>query len=415
MHVDMDAFYASVELRHRPELRGRPLVVGGERRGVVLSATYEARRLGVRSGMPSSRARRLAPEAVFVPPNFAAYAEVSRAIVEVFRSVTPRVESASIDEAFLDLAGAVRMFGPPVTIGEHIRAVVTDEQRITCSVGIGPTKLVAKMASRTAKPDGLCEVGAEDVLAFLHPQPVEAIWGIGEVTAGRLHRLGLRTVADLAHSPPALLRQGFGARAGRQLHDLAWGRDRQPAGRVRGDLSQFGEERERSVGAQATLSRDTDDPAVLRRELLRMADRTAARLRTAGLLGGTVTVGLRFADFSELSRSGQTAGPTDVSSEIYAAALRVSHQFRGRTAPIRRVGVRIEGLVERSRASRQPQLGDPERGWPEAEQAIDAAAKKFGPGAVQRAALSPDRAGARVPLRSENGFAPRVSQRTGEA
>ena len=193
MHVDMDAFYASVELRHRPELRGQPVIVGGSPRGVVLSATYEARAAGVRSGMPSTQARRLCPRATFIHPDFDAYTEVSRSIVAVFESVTAVVESASIDEAFLDITGSVRQLGPAASIGEYVRAVVADEQQITCSVGIGPSKFIAKLASRAAKPDGLCEVEPERVISFLHPLPVEAMWGVGgnsrkAAPAGPVHR-----------------------------------------------------------------------------------------------------------------------------------------------------------------------------------------------------------------------------------
>jgi len=379
MHVDMDAFYASVELRHRPELRGRQVIVGGETRGVVLSASYEARELGVRSGMSSAQARRLAPRAVFLSPDFDAYTRVSKAIGAVFASVTPVVEAASIDEAFLDLTGAVRMFGAPAAIGEHIRAVVAVEQQITCSVGIGPSKFIAKIASRAAKPDGLCEVPPDQVLAFLHPRPIEAMWGVGDATAQKLHRLGLVTVADLAQMPCATLRRTFGPHAGSVLHDLAWGRDRRGV---------VGREPERSVGSQETFGHDTDDPVVVRRELLRMADRTAARLRRAGLLGRTVTISVRFADFTELTRSGQTATATDVTEEIYTCAVSLYDRLGLGRARVRRVGVRVAGLVECGRAYRQPLLTDPDRGWREAEQAMDAAIGRFGPAAVQRAVLA---------------------------
>ena len=379
MHVDMDAFYASVALRERPELRGTPVVVGGEHRGVVLSATYEARALGVRSGMSSGQARRLAPAATFVPPDFDAYTEVSRAIVAVFGTVSAVVESASIDEAFLDLTGSVRMFGPPAGIGEHVRAVVADEQGITCSVGIGPTKFVAKMASRAAKPDGLVEVPPGRVEPFLHPLPVEAMWGVGPSTARRLHGLGLETVGDLAATPVAALRQAFGPHSGRVLHELAHGRDRR---RV------VPTEPERSVGSQETLGRDTDDPDVVRRELLRMADRTAGRMRRAGLVGRTVAVAVRFSDFTEVTRSATLTTPTDVTEEIYAAAAALYEKLGLDRARIRRVGVRVEGVTPARQAYRQPSLTDPEHGWQEADQAVDAAVAKFGPAAVQRLALT---------------------------
>jgi DNA polymerase-4 len=379
MHVDMDAFYASVELRRRPGLRGTPVIVGGANRGVVLSATYEARALGVRSGMSSSQARRLAPKATFISPDFESYTAVSRSITAVFATVSATVESASIDEAFLDLTGSVRMFGPPAGIGERIRAVVADEQDITCSVGIGPSKFVAKVASRAAKPDGLVEVPPGRVVDFLHPMPVEAMWGVGPSTARRLHGLGLESVRDLAHTPLSTLRQTFGPHAGRMLHDLAWGRDRRRVVPM---------EPERSVGSQETLGRDTDDPAVVRRELLRMADRTAGRMRKAGLVGRTVSVAVRFADFSELTRSVTLAMPTDVTEEIYGAALALYERLSLERARIRRVGVRVQGITDARQAYRQPQLTDPEHGWPEADHAVDAAVRKFGPAAVQRLALT---------------------------
>jgi DNA polymerase-4 len=379
MHVDMDAFYASVELRQRPELRGTPVIVGGSHRGVVLSATYEARALGVRSGMSSSQARRLAPQATFLPPDFDSYTEVSRAITAVFATVSATVEAASIDEAFLDLTGSLRMFGTPRSIGERVRAVVADEQGITCSVGIGPSKFVAKVASRAAKPDGLVEVPPGEVVAFLHPLPVEAMWGVGQPTAAKLQRLGIETVEQLAHAPLGSLRTAFGPHAGRMLQELAWGRDRRRVVPM---------EPERSIGSQETLGRDTDDPEVVRRELLRMADRTATRMRKAALVARTVSISVRFADFSELTRSATLSTPTDVTEDIYLSAAALYDRLGLDRARIRRIGVRAEGLVPARRAERQPQLTDPERGWQEADEAVDAAVRKFGPAAVQRAALT---------------------------
>jgi DNA polymerase IV len=379
MHVDMDAFYASVEVRHRPELRGTPVIVGGFPRGVVLSATYEARALGVRSGMGSSQARRLAPRATFVDPNFERYTAVSKAIAAVFSSVTAVVEAASIDEAFLDLTGSVAMFGRPASIGEYVRAVVADEQQITCSVGIGPTKFVAKVASRVAKPDGLLEVPPDGVEAFLHPLPVEAMWGVGASTAEKLHRLGLQTVGDLAHTPRGTLRRTFGPHAGAVLAELAWGRDSR---RVVPQVP------ERSVGSQQTFAADSTDPQVVKRELLRMADRTARRMRKQRVLGRTVSISVRFADFTDITRSTTMPSPTDVTEEIYSAALALYERLRLDRARIRRVGVRAEQLVDASRAYRQPQLTDPQFGWREADQAVDGAVGKYGPGAVQRAVLA---------------------------
>src|SRR5689334_14594590 len=222
----MDAFYASVELRDRPELRGKPVVVGGlGPRGVVLSATYEARAFGVRSAMPVGRARRLCPQAVFIPPRHRLYGEVSREVMAIFRTVTPEVEPLSLDEAFLDIAGAVRRVGPPATIGRLIRGQVHDELGITCSVGIATTKFIAKLASVHCKPDGLLVIPADGVLDFLHPLPVSALWGVGQRTGAVLARLGLRTVADLAHAPVSTLERELGRATAAHLSALAWGRD----------------------------------------------------------------------------------------------------------------------------------------------------------------------------------------------
>ncbi len=384
MHVDMDAFYAMVELRRRPDLRGRPMMVGGATRGVVLSATYEARAHGVRSGMPMSHARRLSPTATVLPPDFEAYSAVSKGVFAIFDTFTARVEAASIDEAFLDVTGAIKQLGRPGEIGELLRAKVADEQQITCSVGIGPTKFIAKLASREAKPDGLVEVPPRAVIAFLHPLPVARMWGVGESTANRLHQLGITTVGELAHTPVQTLQRAFGPHQGGHLAELAWGRD---ARRVEARAP------ERSVGSSETFAEDTDDPEAIKRELLRMAAKTARRLRAGGLLGRTVVITVRFADFTTITRSVTVSSPTDVTDEIYAAAVglwdRLTLTNQGRPASrIRLVGVRVESLVERGQAYRQPELTEPDHGWREAEQAVDAAVRRFGPAAVQRAVLA---------------------------
>ena len=404
MHVDMDAFYASVELRRRPELRGRPVIVGGYPRGVVLSATYEARAFGIRSGMASGQAVRLAPNAVFLDPDFDSYTAVSAGIAAVFRSVTSVVESASIDEAYLDITGALRMFGSrmgmgmgmsggmgvgrsggegwgqtPAGIGEYVRAVVADEQQIACSVGIGPTKFVAKVASKQAKPDGLVDVPPDRVEAFLHPLPVEAMWGVGAKTAERLHNLGINTIGELAHTPRGGLRRTFGPHAGGMLRELAWGRDGRQV---------VASEPERSIGSQETFGADSDSDAVIRRELLRMADKTAGRMRKASLVGRTVTISVRFADFADLTRSITLPSATDVTEEIYAAALGLYERLRLDRPRIRRVGVRVEGLVPIEKACLQPTLLEPELGWRDADHAVDAAIGRFGSGAVRRAVLT---------------------------
>jgi DNA polymerase IV len=379
LHVDMDAFYASVELRDRPDLQGRPVIVGASGgRGVVLSATYEARRFGVHSAMPMSRARRLCPQATVIPPTHARYAEVSAGVMEVFRSFTPMMEPLALDEAFLDVSGALRRLGRPARIGELIRARIFDEQGITCSVGVAATKFVAKLASTRCKPDGLLVVPLDGTVAFLHPLPVAALWGVGERTEQTLTRLGLRTVADIAHTPAATLRRALGPAAGRQLHALAWGRD---------DRVVVPHEPDRSIGAEETFPRDVEDPAVIRRELLRLSTRTAARLRQGGLVGRTVVVKIRFADFTTISRSRTLREPTDTAREVYRTAAALYLSLGLDRARLRLVGVRVEGLTEAETQPRQLVLGERRNGWRDAERAVDRATTRFGSGAVRPASL----------------------------
>ena len=229
LHVDMDAFYASASLISRPELRGRPVIIGGASgRSVVLSATYEARTFGVTSAMPMARAQRLCPQAIIIEPDHRRYAAISEAIMATFATITESVEPLSLDEAFLDIAGALRRLGSPTRIAEQLRDTIADEQGITCSVGIASTKFVAKLASTLAKPDGLIVVPRDETVSFLHQLPVGAIWGVGDKTEEHLHRLGLRSVADIAHTPLETLQRALGDAAGRNLHDLSWGRDPRP-------------------------------------------------------------------------------------------------------------------------------------------------------------------------------------------
>ena len=378
LHVDMDAFYASVEVRRRPELRGKPVVVGGiGPRGVVSSASYEARRFGVRSAMPAVRARRLCPQAVFLPPDFDEYSRASRAVMRIFREVTPLVEPLSMDEAFLDVAGAQRLLGRPVAIATLIRRRIAGEQSLTCSVGVAPTKFMAKLASTRAKPDGMVVVPADRGLDFLHPLPVSALWGVGERSAEVLERLGLRTVGDLARAPVGMLRAALGEAAAQQLHELAWARDPR---RV------VPEHVEKSIGAEVTFDVDVEDPVVVRRTLLALARRAAGRLRGAGQAGRTVSIKVRLSDFRTLNRSRTLPGPTDVTNEIFEVAWSLYDALRPGDR-IRLLGVRIEGLVDADRAPRQLALGSRERGWAEAERAADAAVARFGAAAVQPASL----------------------------
>ncbi|HSV66565.1 MAG TPA: DNA polymerase IV [Mycobacteriales bacterium] len=379
LHVDMDAFFAHVEARRRPELAGRPVIVGGTGpRGVVSSASYPARQCGVRSAMPMSRARQLCPQAVVLPPDLIHYAEVSRGVMEIFRSCTPLVEPRSLDEAFLDVSGAVRLLGPPARIGALIRARVADQEGITCSVGVASTKFVAKLASARCKPDGLLVVPVDGVIEFLHPLPIAALWGVGQQTAAQLHQVGLRTVADVARTPRTSLQRMVGQAVGAHLHELAWGRDE---GRV------VPASRERSIGADETFDVDIGDPAAIHRELLRLAERTASRVRAAGQVGRTVSIKIRFTDFATITRARTLAAPTDVGQDIYAAARQLFDALDLGHTPIRLVGVRVEGLVRAGLAPPQPELGARARGWPEADRAVDQAVTRFGPGVVRPAAL----------------------------
>ncbi|MDP9436868.1 MAG: DNA polymerase IV [Actinomycetota bacterium] len=379
LHVDMDAFYASVELRSRPELHGLPVIVGGSgSRGVVLSATYEARAHGVHSAMPMARARRLCPQAVVIPPSFGVYGEVSHGVMEVFRSVTPLVEPISLDEAFLDVRGAARRLGSPRQVGEWVRATVEDEQGITCSVGVASTKFVAKLASARCKPDGLLVVPADQVVAFLHPLPVGALWGVGDKTEDVLRRLGLHTVGELANTPLGTLQRALGPGVGAHLHALAWGRDER---RVTPS------EPDKSVGAEETFPTDVDDPAVIARELLRLSERTAARLRAKEQVGRTVSIKVRFADFTTITRARTLREATDVGREVYETALALFQALGLERARLRLVGVRVEGITDAACAPRQLLLGERDSGWREAERAVDRAARRFGTGAVRPATL----------------------------
>jgi DNA polymerase-4 len=379
LHVDMDAFFASVEVRRRPELKGQPVVVGGTGpRGVVSSASYEARAFGVRSAMPVGQARRLCPAAVFLQPDMAAYAAASHEVMRVFADVTPLVEPLSIDEAFLDVAGAQRLLGPPAVIAAQIKQRIAAELRLTCTVGAAGTKFLAKLASTRAKPDGLLVVPVDRVLEFLHPLPVEALWGVGDRTAEVLRRLGLRLVGDVAAAPVGMLRQALGEAAAKQLHELSWGRDPRP---VHG-----GSRVEKSVGSETTFDADVSDVDVLRRTMLGLSTRVGARLRQAGQAGRTVAIKVRLSDFHTMSRSRTLAEPTDVAREIFAAAWGLFEVL----APgerIRLLGVRVEGLGERDGAHHQLSLDEREHGWRDAEVAADAAAQRFGAAAVRPASL----------------------------
>lgn len=383
LHADMDAFYASVEVLDHPELRGRPVIVGGDQgRGVVASASYEARAHGVRSAMPIGQALRLSPNAVVMPVRMGRYRELSARVMQLFGEVTPFIEKLSIDEAFLDVAGAVRLFGPPADIAEALRERVRSETGLPCSIGVAGTKFVAKVASARAKPDGLLVVPVADTLAFLHPLPVGALWGVGSVRQAELASLGLHTIGDLAELPLATLEQRFGA-LGRHLFELANGRD---------PRSVAVERSEKSVGHETTFLTDVSDADELRRTLLALAGRTAERLRHHGLTARTVGLKLRFADFTTISRSRTLGEPTDVARRLYEESASMLDDARAADRrPVRLLGVRAEGLSGEASALT---LWSPDEGWRDTERALDQVTGRFGHGAVTPAALLPADGGA---------------------
>ncbi|HET6672857.1 MAG TPA: DNA polymerase IV [Agromyces sp.] len=376
LHVDMDAFFVSVELLTRPELRGKPVLVGGTAgRGVVAAASYEARRFGVNSAMPMSIALQRCPNAIVLRGDYASYAKYSTQVMGIFEQITPLVEPLSIDEAFLDVSGARRLHGSPAEIAWTIRERVRAETGLTCSIGVAATKYVAKVASSSAKPDGMLVVPAADTVAFLHPLPVSALWGVGRVTEESLLRLGLRTVGDVAAMPHDALERAVGPALAARLEQLANGVDPRDVHTTR---------IEKSIGHENTFGHDLTDPVEIRRELLRLAGNVAVRLRKAGLVGRTVVLKLRYGDFRTVTRSRTLAEPTDVARRIYDEASDALTELIGDGERVRLIGVRAEHL----RASGSGALlWDPDEEWRDAERTIDEVTAKFGKGAVRPATL----------------------------
>jgi DNA polymerase IV len=372
LHVDMDAFYASVAERDDPSLRGKAVVVGAGARGVVLSANYAAREYGIRAAMPVGRAKRMAPHAIFVTPDHQRYSEVSAKVMEIFDSFTPLVEPISLDEAFLDVTGARKLLGTGREIAVEIRRQVEASEGITCSVGIAPSKFIAKLASGHCKPNGILEIPADRILNFLHPLPVNAIWGVGPKTAETLERLGLRTVADIANLPRATLIRALGQASGASLYELAWGRDYR-------DVTP--NEPDKSISAAETFAQDIDDPEEILQEFLRLTEKAAARLRENNYYAKTISIKVRFADFSTISRSKTLPLPIDSTHEIYEIAKSLFLALNLDRARLRLVGISLDNLSEA--APEQLLLGAREKGWREADSAIDRAKLRFGGGSVR--------------------------------
>jgi DNA polymerase-4 len=379
LHVDLDAFYASVEQRADPTLRGRPVVVGGlGNRGVVAAASYEARRFGIHSAMPMARARRACPDAVFLAPRFDAYTDASRAVMTILRSYTPLVEPISLDEAFLDARGARRLHGTGPVIAVAIRARIRDETGLTASVGLATTKLLAKIASELAKPDGMLIVDPGGELAFLHPLDVSRLWGVGPATRRRLERLGVHTIGDLAAIPEATLCQTLGGAHGSHLHALATNHDERPV---------EPERHAKSIGHEETFATDVTDRSRLEADLMRFAERVATRLREAATAARTVQLKVRYSDFRTITRSRTLPDPTDVAHELVRVGrellrevdlgdgLRLLGLSAQQLVPITDVQPRLALDAERTGDARHASL----------ERTVDQVRARYGDDAVTRA------------------------------
>ncbi len=380
LHVDMDAFYASVEIREQPGLAGRPVIVGGapERRGVVSAASYEARRFGVHSAMPTARALRLCPEAVFLPVRMELYAAVSRQIRAIFARYTPLIEPLSLDEAFLDVTESRTLFGSAADIARAIKRDIREELQLVASVGVAPNKFLAKIASDLDKPDGFVEVPADGVQDFIDPLPASRVWGVGKATCAELERYGIRTIADLRRQPRDWLVDRFG-RFGERLHELAHGIDHRPV---------VPDSEAKSLSHETTFPVDVADRATLRARLLDLTEQVARRLRRHDRLARTVQLKLRFADFRSLTRSRTLPEPTDVTAEIWQATEGLFRAaLAGESRPVRLIGMGVHDLVDPvSEPHVQADLfAEPQRRRQrEIDRLADAIQSRFGPDGIRR-------------------------------
>ena len=382
LHVDMDSFFVSVELLDSPELRGLPTAVAYDTaRSVISSASYEARRFGVRSAMPIGRAKQLCPQLVLIDPHFEKYRAASAAVMQIFQEFTPLVEPLSIDEAFLDVAGSVKLFGQPREIAEQLRATIRERTGLPASVGLAGTKHVAKLASQRAKPDGLLEVLPAQTMSFLRDLPVEAIWGVGGATAKSLHGRAIHTVGDLAVEPVESLRRIVGNASAEKLHELANGRDAREVETTRV---------EKSIGHEETFAIDERSRVVLERELLRLATRTGQRLRAQNLEARTIAIKVRYDDFETVSRSKTLSEATNATQRIYQTARALftslgASRDGGPLRPVRLIGVRAEQLA--LAGSDPAGLWSEDEEWRALDQAVDEVTDRFGRGGLTSARL----------------------------
>lgn len=384
LHADLDAFYASVEILRDPQLAGKPIIVGGtSTRGVVTSASYEARKYGVTSAMPTSRARRLCPDGIFISPDFTAYTEKSREVRKVFDSFSPTVEPLSLDEAFIDMTGASRMWPSPKRFAEKLREEVRASTGLVVSVGVAPNKFLSKLASVQAKPDGLVMVDPDGVEGFLHPLPTSSLWGVGERTTQILERLGLRTVGDIASMPAETLERALGS-LGNHIASLARGQDQR---RVVADPGR------KQLGSEQTFERDLVSYEEWARVLLSIADRVSSRLRDQGISGQTVTIKVRFSNFTTITRSKTLECEVDSAISIYRVAQELLGNALGTgevgRKKLRLLGISISQLKDWPPSEQLTFSASPR--WREADQALDLVREKFGDSAVGFGALLEER------------------------
>ncbi len=381
LHVDMDAFFASVEMLDDPKLRGRPVLVGHDgSRGVVSAASYEARVFGCRSAQPMIVAKRLCPHAVVVPVRFERYREVSRKVFSIFESITPIVEPLSIDEAFLDVTASQRLFGDGVAMARHIKQQIKTQTGVTGSVGVAPNKFLAKLASDLEKPDGLTVITPENLDAVLCPLPIEKIWGIGPKTAERLHAMNVRTIADLRRSNSDALTRRVGEE-GDRYHRLAFGIDDRP---VRPDREA------KSIGQEQTFGTNLTDPEFVRSVLLEQAEEVAARLRRHGLHAKSVTVKIRFGDFQTITRQTTLETAVATTTPIYQAACGLFDTWAKQFQPVRLIGISAGGLG--SPESQLDMFPDPNTQREQRlEATLDSINARFGKSTLRRAAIRPPR------------------------
>jgi DNA polymerase-4 len=377
IHADLDAFYASVEQLKDPGLAGKPVIVGGASgRGVVTSASYEARRFGVASAMPTWRARRLCPQGIFIAPDFESYGKYSRLVREVFDSFSPTVEQISMDEAFIDVSHARRMWPDAATLAEALRYAVKARTGLVVSAGVASNKFLAKLASTRAKPDGIVVVPPDEAAGFLSPLPLESLWGVGEATSAVLRRLGLATIGDLAVVPPENLEKTMGP-LGLHLGELARGLDDRP---VVPDAAR------KSVGAEETFAYDLAEESQMAQALLRLSDRVASRLRSVGISGETVTCKVRFPDFSTVTRSKTLPCEIDGATGIYQVALQLlSKALDSSRTKVRLLGVSVSSI--KPWPASEQLVFDRRGGWAEAGQALDRVRRRFGDDALGFASL----------------------------